>query len=311
MSKRGYISRYLIILKKLKIKPYSSYEELKSYMENQIEFLQMQDDTLNIGFSKRTLQRDLREIRNIFGVDVEYSRSQNGYYISQDEAENLNFQRMMESFDVFNSLKLSRDLKPYIHLENRRPQGTDNLYGLLHAIKHKHQIGFDYQKFWEEQASERLVEPYAIKEFKYRWYLIAKDLKDNNVKTFALDRLSNLEITTRIFEVLQNFNIEENFRYSFGIISPNGQDPQEIVLSADPFQGQYIKTLPLHDTQKVIMDTDDELQIELKLCITHDFIMELLSFGDSVKVLKPQSLANEIKVAHQNAFDLYKENRQA
>ena len=73
MSKRGYISRYLLILKKLKAKPYSTYEELQGYIENQFDYLQMQDDTLNIGFSKRTLQRDIREIRNTFGIDIEYS----------------------------------------------------------------------------------------------------------------------------------------------------------------------------------------------------------------------------------------------
>lgn len=74
MSKRGYISRYLLILKKLKVKPYSTYEELKNYIENQFEYIQMQDDTLNIGFSKRTLQRDIKEIRNVFGIDIEYSK---------------------------------------------------------------------------------------------------------------------------------------------------------------------------------------------------------------------------------------------
>lgn len=46
MSKRGYISRYLLILKKLKVKPYSTYEELQAYIENQFDYLQMQDDTL-------------------------------------------------------------------------------------------------------------------------------------------------------------------------------------------------------------------------------------------------------------------------
>ncbi len=70
MSKRGYISRYLLILKKLKVKPYSTYEELQTYIENQFDFLQMQDDRLNICFSKRTLQRDLKEIRNVFGIEA-------------------------------------------------------------------------------------------------------------------------------------------------------------------------------------------------------------------------------------------------
>src|SRR5690606_31350284 len=112
MSKRGYISRYLLILKKLKVKPYSTYEELQTYIENQFDFLQIQDDTLNVGFSKRTLQRDIKEIRNVFGIDIEYSKTNKGYYISQSETENMNFQRMMEAFDMFNSLNLAQDLTP-------------------------------------------------------------------------------------------------------------------------------------------------------------------------------------------------------
>ena len=217
MSKRGYISRYLLILKKLKVNPYSSYEELKAYMENQFEYMQMQDDNLQIGFSKRTLQRDLKEIRNVFGIDIEHSKPNNGYFITQNENENMNFQRMMEAFDMFNSLNLAQDLTPFIHLENRKPQGTEHLYGLLHAIKNKFKIKFTYHKFWDEEFSQRTVEPLALKEFKNRWYIIAKDCKDDTIKSFALDRLSNLEITNQTFLYPANYSIEQSYRYCFGI----------------------------------------------------------------------------------------------
>jgi len=305
MSKRGYISRYLLILKKLKVKPYSTYEELQTYIENQFDFLQMQDDTLNVGFSKRTLQRDIKEIRNVFGIDIEYSKSNKGYYISQSETENMNFQRMIEAFDMFNSLNLAQDLTPFIHLEKRRPQGTENLYGLLHAIKNKLKIKFTYQKFWEEELSQRLVEPYALKEFKNRWYVLAKDSKDNNIKSFALDRLTNLEITNQTYQYPDNYSIEQSYRYCFGIISPNEEEPQDIILSFDPFQGKYIKTLPLHETQQVLVDNDKETRIKLKLCLTHDLVMELLSFGDNMKVIEPKTFADEIKQAHKNAYKQY------
>ena len=305
MSKRGYISRYLLILKKLKVKPYSTYEELQAYIENQFDYLQMQDDNLQIGFSKRTLQRDIKEIRNVFGIDIEYSKSQKGYFISQNENENMNFQRMMEAFDMFNSLNLAQDLTPFIHLEKRRPQGTDNLYGLLHAIKNRLQIKFTYQKFWEEEFSQRLVEPYALKEFKNRWYIMAKDSKDNNIKSFALDRLTNFEITNQTYQYPDNYSIEQSYRYCFGIISPNDEEPQDIILSFDPFQGKYIKTLPLHDTQQVLVDNDVEMKIKLKLCLTHDLVMELLSFGDNMKVIEPKLLADQIKQAHEKAYRQY------
>jgi predicted DNA-binding transcriptional regulator YafY len=306
MSKRGYLSRYLYILKKLKAKPYSSYEELQSYIENQLEYLQMRDDTLNIGFSKRTLQRDIREIRNVFGVDVEYSKLRKGYHVVQDEAENMNFQRMIEAFDLFNSLNLANDLKPFIHLEKQIPQGTENLYGLLHAIKNKLEIKFVYYSFWNESGIERSAAPYALKEYKNRWYIIVRDNKDGLIKSFALDRLRGLEIINKKFTIPGGYDVEEHYRYCFGIMSPNDDEPEEIILSFKPFQGKYIKTLKLHETQQVLIDNDKELQIKLNLYVTTDFIMELLSHGENVKVLKPESLAEEIKAIHHEAYEQYK-----
>lgn len=305
MSKRGYISRYLLIFKKLKLKPYSTYLELQAYIENQFDYLQMQDDTLNIGFSQRTLQRDIKEIRNVFGIDIEFSKSNKGYFISQNENENMNFQRMMEAFDMFNSLNLAQDLTPFIHLEKRKPQGTENLYGLLHSIKNRLKIEFTYQKFWDDELSQRIVEPYALKEFKNRWYIIAKDSKDNDIKSFALDRLTQLEISKQTFEYPKNYSVEENYRYCFGIISPNGESPQDIILAFDPFQGKYIKTLPLHDSQVILIDNSEEIRIKLRLCLTHDFLMELLSFGEYLKVIEPKILADKVKKSHEKAYKQY------
>ena len=305
MSKRGYISRYLLIIKRLKAKPYSSYEEIQRYMNGQFEYLQMMDDTLNIGFSKRTLQRDIREIRNVFGISIEYSKSQKGYFISQSEAEQMNFQRMLEAFDTFHSLNLAQDLAPYIHLEPRKPQGTENLYGLLHAIKNRLLIKFDYQKFWEDDASRRIAAPYALKEFRNRWYILAKDEKDGSIKSFALDRLTTLEITHQNFPYPESYSVEQSYRHCFGIISSNDEKPTDIILSFNPLQGKYIKTLPLHHTQQILTDNEDELKIKLKLYLTHDLLMELLSFGNNMKVIEPASLAKQIKQAHEQAFQQY------
>jgi len=270
-----------------------------------MEFLQMQDDRLNMGFSKRTLQRDIREIRNLFGIDIQYSKTAKGYFIDQNEAENLGFQRMLESFDIFSSLKLAQELTPFIHLERRKPLGTENLFGLLHAIKNKLQIRFSYQKFWEDEITHRKANPYAMKEFKDRWYLMAWDYKDGKVKSFALDRLTDLEITKTLFDSPRNYNIEEVYRYCFGIINPTDEVPQEILLSFDPLQGKYVISLPLHESQEVLIANEDEVRIRLKLCITYDLIMELLSYGHHLKVLKPARLAKEIKTAHENAFRQY------
>lgn len=231
MSKRESIARYNLIIKKLRKQP-STFSEISDYLAFESD---LQEYNFNV--SKRTFQRDIEDIRSIYNIDIQYDFSRKVYYIEFDEQQEIN-ERILEAFDTFNALNITDRLSNYIHFEKRRPQGTENLYDLLHAIKNKVQISFSYQKFWEDEITHRITEPYALKEFKNRWYLLANDLKDKKVKSFALDRLSELEITKKKFQLPHDFNVNEHFKYCFGIINPNDHKPQEIILSFDPFQGK-------------------------------------------------------------------------
>ncbi len=104
------------------------------------------------------------------------------------------------------------------------------------------------------------------------------------------------------------FYITLLYKNSFGILDPDGKKPQEIILSFHPRKGKYMKTLKLHESQQIIKDNDEELQIKLFLVITFDFRMEIQSHADEVKVLKPISFANELKEIYQNAINQYKKN---
>lgn len=191
------------------------------------------------------------------------------------------------------------------NFEKRKPQGTENFYGLLHAIKNQLQVSFTYQKYWEDQLTHRTVEPYALKEFRNRWYLLAIDQKDQQVKSFAFDRLTELEITKKKCHPTRNFDVNDYYKYCFGIISPTDHVLEEVVLSFDPFEGKYIKSLPLHETQEILIDNAQETRIRLKIYLTHDFVMEILSHGDNVKVIQPQSLIAELKQSYKNALKQY------
>ncbi|PIE97425.1 MAG: WYL domain-containing protein, partial [Polaribacter sp.] len=180
---------------------------------------------------------------------------------------------------------VSDRISDFIHFEKRKSKGTEHLYGILHAIKNQVLIKFQHQKFWEDEITERTLEPYALKEARNRWYLIGKDLKDNKIKNFAL--------------------VNEYYKYSFGIKAWGNDKPEEVVLSFSEMQGRYIKTLPLHHSQEILKDNENEFKIRLKLYVTYDFIMELLSFGKEVKVIKPKSLINEMKVIYQECLEKY------
>ncbi len=298
MSKRESIARYNLISKKLRKHP-SNFDEISDYLNLESELQEY-----NFRISKRTFQRDLNDIRELYNIVITYDPSGKVYYIDYDEEPDVN-ERILEAFDTFNALNLSDRLSNHIHFEKRKPQGTENLYGLLHAIKNQLQIRFTYQKFWEEALTLRNVEPYALKEFKNRWYVLANDLKDNRVKSFALDRLLDLEITKKHFQLPEDFSVNQHYKHCFGIISPNGHKPEEVILSFDPIQGKYIKTLPLHSSQQVLVDTDEELRIKLTVFVTHDFFMEILSYGENVKVLQPESLIKDLKDSYRKTLDNY------
>lgn len=298
MSKRESIARYNLVIKKLRKHP-ASFAEISDYLALESE---LQEYNFNV--SKRTFQRDLEDIRSLYNIDIQFDFSRKVYFLDLDEQPDVN-ERILEAFDTFNALNLSDRLSNNIHFEKRRPQGTENLYGLLHAIKNQLQIKFTYQKFWEDALTKRNAEPYALKEFRNRWYVLANDLKDNQVKSFALDRLTDLDITKRKFQFPNDFNINDHYKYCFGIISPNGHKPQEVILSFDLFQGKYIKSLPLHESQQILIDNEDELKVKLTLFVTHDFFMELLSYGENLRVIKPESLINDLKSTFKNVLKLY------
>jgi predicted DNA-binding transcriptional regulator YafY len=299
MSKREYFLRYSLIVKRLQ-KGQATFNEISEYLDRESDLLDC-----NLGISKRTFQRDLSEIRDIFSMDIQYDFSQKAYYIvdgTKTEVTN----RMLEAFDMFNALNLTDDLSQFIHFEKRKSKGAEHFYGLLHCIKNHFIVAFPYHKYEEDVLVNREVEPLALKEFKGRWYLIAHDPFDGYTKTFGLDRIHELKITRKKFEVNPDINVGDLFKDFFGIVNSSPRGLVEVILSFDSFQGKYIKSFPLHSSQEIIADTEQETRIKLRLHITYDFVMELLSFGNRMRVISPKELKDEIWSIFNNALGQYK-----
>lgn len=298
MSLRETLIRHRHIINKLRKKP-SSFKEIADYLEGESD---MGND---FTVSKRTFDRDREDIFSIYGIEIKYDFTKKVYSI-EDDNDPLKRDKLLDAFDTLYLLNIGEDLSKYIHLEPIRPKGTDNLFGLLHAIKNKLRINFDYEKFSDNTLLDKLVEPYSLKEFKNRWYLIGKDVNDNYIKTFALDRIKGgLEITKINFNIPASLNINEMFKYSFGIYTNQDREPEEVILSFKPDKGVYIKSLPLHQSQKILVDDDKEFRIKLKIHTTYDFVMEILSHGSNVKILQPASLAELLKADYERAWKQY------
>jgi len=288
MAKQDSLQRLLHIANRIKQSP-ASFNEISDYLLKQEE---VTGGSYRI--SKRTFQRDLELIRSMYKIDIEFDFSRKEYHFQGEEVPDSNV-RMLEAFNMFNALNTAEGLAEYIQFEKRRPQGVDNLYGLLHSIKQRLQIKFIYHKYQDDTFTNRKIEPYALKEFKNRWYVVGRDTDDDAIKSFGLERLSQLEITKKNFSK-SIFNPDKYFEHCFGIVAPyDKSEPENIILSVDPLKWQYLKSLPIHTSQNCIFENEKEVQISLKLYITYDLEIELLSHGNQIRVIEPKRLDEILK----------------
>ncbi len=244
------------------------------------------------GYSQRTLQRDAREIIDLFGITIRARKSE-GYYIAETEPLLAEHERLLEAVELQEFLRLPRALAPFVQPETRRAQGLEHLRPLLRAARAGCLVEFQYQKFWEDAAVTRTAGPLLLKEFRGRWYVLALMAWSGKLACFGLDRLRNLRVTAQAFAPPAGFDATTYYANAFGIIRPDAEGleaPQEIVLRFTPVQGRYALGYPLHASQRVVVNDEAEIRLALTVFDTHDLRMELLSYGSAVEVLAPVEL---------------------
>lgn len=298
MAKREQFLRLMYLAELFKRKPNGiSYNEASQYLEKKFG----EKDLLeNFKFSEKTFKREREELLEILGIETVYKRSTNSYKIVEDELET---ETVFDNILLIDAYRQVRGDSEIMLFEKRKSRGLEHLNGILHAIQNKKIITFNYTKYWDEIPQKRTLEPYALKEFRYRWYLLAneKNGKEFQIKTFGLDRISDLEISNSSFKK-ENFNPNEVFQNSFGIISTLHKTPEEIVISFTPHQGKYVKSLPLHHSQEILIDNGEELRIKLNLVPTFDFEQELLQHSEHLKIISPQNFKERMNEIWENAL---------
>ncbi len=305
MKKDFYLTRYALIIKRLERSP-ATYLELEDYLLNSFEF---QDAKIG-GYSIRTLQRDIKDIANLFNFDIHNKKKgDNRYYIESRpvmEVDEYN-QRLLESFQIMNAVNSQPDFAEFVYLETRNPRGIQNFYDLLFAIRNKRIIEFRHFKYKDQSITSRKVHPYALKESKDRWYLISLDTKDEKLKAFGLDRISELSVTKIGFKIEQRFNLKEHFKNAFGIMNLE-EEPEKVIIKFTKEQAEYIKSSPLHHSQQIQKETDHSVYFAYDLFPTYDFIQEILSFGNQAKVIEPKTLADRIKETLTKSIQQYNDS---
>ena len=244
-----------------------------------------------------TFNRHRIAIEEMFDISIECQRKGGYlYYIENEEVfKNNNLQHwLLDSLSISNMLMESSSLKDRIMLENI-PAGKEYLHTMIKAMKQSQKLNMVYHKFGQTAGYTVTIEPFAIKVFKQRWYLLANDDKHHRPTIYALDRIEHLEETEETFTYPSDFNTQLFFKDCYGVICGTEKSPQRIVIRAYQPCANYIRTLPLHHSQKEVKSTDEYTDFEFYLCPTFDFRQELLSQGNEIKVLEPADFREEMK----------------
>lgn len=284
MAKQDVIKRQFLIVEFLRNKP-ASFKQISNFLLNKQYELDY-----DLAISQRTFQRDCNEIESLWGVEIAFNKRENHYEIVNNEND-LHFDRIMEAFDTVAVLQKSKTVRNYLYLEKRKSKGTEYFNGILHAIQNQLVVTFQLNSYWQAASFRRCV-PKAIKESQNRYYLIAYDLDKNDFRNYGLDRISNFVITSEK-QKTPEINVEAFYQHAFGIQCYN--DPVEIILEFANDQKQYIQSLPLHASQKIIKENNETFTVELFMHPTNDFVMEILRYGAICEVIEPPFLRDRIK----------------
>ncbi|MBE6315116.1 MAG: WYL domain-containing protein [Bacteroidales bacterium] len=256
--------------------------------------------------ARRTFFHYRDGVEEIFDINIKCDKATFEYYIDDKDGEDNARLRswLVDSVSMSGTLSNARDISSRIMLENV-PSAREHLPVVIDALKQNRRIRFSYKSYTRALPTDGIVlEPYFVKIFKQLWYVIGLNVKDGQVKTYSLDRMSNLNLLQDLFEMPENVNPSEFFKDCFGIIT-NQNSAKRIVLRVEPTQAKYFRALPLHSSQQE--EVHDNYSIfTYKMRITYDLKEELMSHGASIEVLEPQELKTLIRTELEQALNNYK-----
>ena len=269
-----------------------------------MELLQKLIDT-DVKCSRSSLTRYLKEISDEYGIYVIYCHRYRGYFINappdEDISDSKTFIELLERRErmefVNSTFTNLHDVGRYLRLErNNQFKGIEHLTLLWEALRSQRVISFDYGAFDNTKTTQknRIVEPGLLFEYKNRFYLDAWDLAIDEVRTFGLDRMSDVALTNQTVKKTRH-DLYQNLRqHVIGVNCPPDSQPQQVLLRLTTFQAKYLHSLPLHHSQRQLTATATHVDFELCVVLNKELEIEILGMGEAVEVLEPVELREVI-----------------
>jgi len=270
------------------------------------------NETHETTFPDRSFFRCKNEILSIFDIEIKCKRSREGsvYYIANadDDTNSQTKQWLLSQFALSQSLDASRELQDRIVYESI-PEGTEYLTTIVEALRDRKMLLVSHQRFDSDLPHVFYLAPLCLKVFKQRWYVfgLVEELDGSNVtgnepRSYALDRVKQMEITDKTFKQPKDFHPHEYFAPFYGVFCGKDYKPEIVrVRVATETEAKYLRTLPLHHTQKEV----SPCVFEWFVAPTLDFIQQLRTYGANLEVLAPQSLREAMRKEAEKIAALY------
>lgn len=296
------LKKYIWLIETIRRHGEISFKELSDMWERNKD---ISDCTL---LHRGTFNRWRDAVRNKLGIDIE-CRKNGGYAYYIANPEDIDGDKlkhwMIDTFSVENIIEDNFSLKNRILVEDI-PSGHLYLTVLMEAMRGNNIVEITHKSFRTDHTITIAVEPYCVKLFEGRWYLLAKPVTAKEPVIYGLDRIRCINVLENTFKLPDDFSATEYFNSMYGIVSANVK-PQRIVLRAYTQHRHYIRSLPIHHSQRLIEDYGEYADFELYVVPTYDFIMRLLHDGAWLEVISPVSLRKAIKGWISDMYDLYED----
>ena len=256
-------------------------------------------------FPERKFHRYKEEIQEIFDVEIRCNRAHNYYYINNKDDISGGFTRkwLLNAMAVHSMMDQAQDMNECILYEDI-PEGTQYLSLIVDAIKQRHQLRFTYHSFNRQEQYELTLAPYSLKVFKQRWYVAGcPSTHPNEIRIYALDRVKDMRPTDLTFIYPKKFNAKEFFAPYYGVF--RNADPVKVIIEANPASTQFLRLLPLHESQKELRQFHGNTFFEYFIAPTFDFIQELRTHGTDIRVREPESLVELFREEARKAYEMY------
>ena len=257
-------------------------------------------------YPRRTFNNHRAAVAELFGVEIVCDRSTNAYSLDEcaiDRRQAVDW--LVNTFSVNSLLALGKErLSGRVSVEDI-PSGHKYLTRTMEAMMERKELLIEYRKYSRDESERLHIHPYGVKEFAKRWYIVAWCVERAALRVYGMDRIRSLEETGGTFRLPKDFDLQEQFVFSYGPYLPEGRKPELVRLKAFGTEAAFLQDLPIHPSQALVEQGDGFSVFRLYLVPTENFVMELCRRGPRIEVLEPASLRAAVRDELKKTIALY------